>query len=211
MLPCGAALISIWGFKGIKDQAPVIPKHVECHFFPERVRHLSPRYFSHKLFLHSLCFVTDRLHSLSKQCILPLVSEMCFPVLKNWFLSIYFGSFLKVKEQWWEFFAVRGPTRNRHACSLHARYFLLFCSFSQNSCQVSTCIVLAKSSLEWDLQARSWNCIFLSSWNSGLCCGTQSWCWWKELCHDTGEAGTGCMGKCNGFKEDAPSGFGAIL
>lgn len=83
VLPCGAALISIWGFKGIKDQAPVLPKHVECHFFPERVRHLSPRYFSHKLFLHSLCFVTDRLHSLSKQCILPLVSEMCFPVLKN--------------------------------------------------------------------------------------------------------------------------------
>lgn len=99
-LIAGAALrggsTSIWGFEGIKDQAPVLPRHVECHFFPERVRHLSPRYFSHKL-LHSSCFVTDRLRFLGKQFILPLVSEMCFPVLKHWFLSIYFGSFLKVE------------------------------------------------------------------------------------------------------------------
>lgn len=120
-LPCVVALLSGLGFEGRKGQAPVLSRHVECHhFIPERVRHLSPKYFSYKLFLHSLSLVISQLHSSDKQCRLPLVSEMCFPLLKHWFLSLCFGLFLKVKGTRTRDIFIVGPN-NRQTCMFVAR------------------------------------------------------------------------------------------
>lgn len=51
--PCGVAHSPPWGSSAEKGQAPS-SRRVECHhFLPKSKMYLSPRYFSHKLFLHA--------------------------------------------------------------------------------------------------------------------------------------------------------------